>query len=65
MTGILPSLAPFDWICSQFFIDIGDRRANAFVLQQGLMRKHVGALVLFCSLSDAILIIVGVGGVAP
>ena len=38
---------------------------NAFVLRHGLMRRHVGALVLFCALSDAGLIIIGVGGVAP
>ena len=29
------------------------------------MRQHVGVLVLFCALSDALLIIAGVGGVAP
>ena len=38
---------------------------NAFVLRQGLMRQHVGMLVLFCALSDAVLIIIGVVGVAP
>ena len=37
---------------------------NAFVLRQGLIRQHIGALVLFCALSDAMLIIVGVGGIA-
>ncbi len=37
---------------------------NIFVLRQGLMRQHVGALVVFCALSDAILIIVGVCGMA-
>ena len=37
---------------------------NAFVLRQGLIRRHIGALVLFCALSDAMLIIVGVGGIA-
>ena len=37
---------------------------NTFVLRQGLMRQHVGALVLFCALSDAMLIILGVGGMA-
>lgn len=35
---------------------------NAFVLRQGLMRAHVGPLVLFCAASDAILIAVGVAG---
>ena len=35
---------------------------NAFLLRQGLLRQHVLALVLFCSLSDAILIGAGVAG---
>jgi len=35
---------------------------NAFVLRQGLRREHVFAIALTCALSDAILIIVGVGG---
>ena len=38
---------------------------NAFVLRQGLMRQHIGVLVLFCALSDAVLIILGVVGLAP
>jgi len=38
---------------------------NAFVLRQGLMRQHVGALVMFCGFSDALLIIAGVAGLAP
>ena len=33
---------------------------NAFVLRQGILRAHVLALVLFCSLSDALLILAGV-----
>ena len=37
---------------------------NAFVLRQGLIRQHIAALVLFCALSDAMLIIVGGGGIA-
>lgn len=35
---------------------------NAFVLRQGLRREHVGSIVLFCALADAILIILGVMG---
>jgi L-lysine exporter family protein LysE/ArgO len=35
---------------------------NAFILRQGLLRQHIGALVLFCSLSDAALIWAGVYG---
>lgn len=35
---------------------------NAFVLRQGLRREHVGAVVLTCALSDALLIALGVAG---
>lgn len=35
---------------------------NAFVLRQGLRRSHVGPIVLFCILSDVILIFAGVAG---
>jgi L-lysine exporter family protein LysE/ArgO len=35
---------------------------NAFVLRQGLARRHVFPVALFCSLSDAALILLGVGG---
>ena len=35
---------------------------NAFVLRQGLMRRHVFAIALFCAGSDALLIVAGVGG---
>jgi len=37
---------------------------NAFVLRQGLRREHVGGVVLFCALADAILITAGVLGMA-
>ena len=35
---------------------------NAFVLKQGLLRRHVFAVCLFCGLSDALLIAAGVSG---
>lgn len=35
---------------------------NAYILRQGLLREHVFVLCLICSLSDATLIAVGVGG---
>lgn len=35
---------------------------NAFVLRQGLLRRHVFAVCAFCALSDALLIAAGVGG---
>lgn len=37
---------------------------NAFVLRQGLRREHVTAVVVFCALADAVLITVGVLGMA-
>jgi len=37
---------------------------NAFVLRQGLRREHVGSVVLFCAMTDALLIAAGVLGVA-
>ena len=35
---------------------------NAYVLRLGLMRHHVLAVVLFCAISDSLLIIAGVAG---
>jgi L-lysine exporter family protein LysE/ArgO len=35
---------------------------NAYVLRQGIRSEHVLALVLFCALSDALLILAGIGG---
>jgi L-lysine exporter family protein LysE/ArgO len=37
---------------------------NAFVLRQGILRKHVFYVALFCSISDALLIILGVTGIS-
>ena len=37
---------------------------NAFVLRQGLMRRHIFSVALFCAGSDALLIAAGVGGVS-
>ncbi|MDI1480367.1 LysE/ArgO family amino acid transporter [Polyangium sp. y55x31] len=36
---------------------------NAFVLRQGLVRRHIGPIVAICALSDAGLILVGAAGV--
>lgn len=36
---------------------------NAFVLRQGLLRSHVGPVVLVCALSDAVLIAAGIAGI--
>ena len=35
---------------------------NAFVLRQGVLRRHVPAIVLICTVSDAVLIAIGVAG---
>jgi len=37
---------------------------NSFVLRQGLMGRHVFIVALFCSLSDALLISIGVAGIS-
>jgi L-lysine exporter family protein LysE/ArgO len=37
---------------------------NAFVLRQGLRREHVFWVCLLCALSDAVLIALGVSGLA-
>ena len=36
---------------------------NAFVLRQGILGQHVFYVALFCALSDAMLIIIGVVGI--
>ena len=37
---------------------------NAFVLRQGLRREHVGSVVAFCAVADALLITAGELGMA-
>ena len=37
---------------------------NTFVLRQGILGQHVFYVVLFCALSDALLIIIGVAGIS-
>jgi L-lysine exporter family protein LysE/ArgO len=49
-------------LCLGLIVAIGAQ--NAFVLRQGLRREHVGSVVLFCALSDAVLITAGVLGMA-
>lgn len=36
---------------------------NAYVLRQGLLRSHVGGVVLVCACSDLVLILAGVSGI--
>lgn len=49
-------------LCASLIVTIGAQ--NAFVLRQGIMRSHVGKIVVLCALSDFILIGAGVGGAA-
>ena len=37
---------------------------NTFVLRQGILGQHVFYVALFCALSDALLIIIGVAGIS-
>ena len=37
---------------------------NAFVLRQGLRREHVGPIVAFCAVADALLMVAGIAGLA-
>ena len=37
---------------------------NAFVLRQGLLGQHIFYVALFCAVSDAILIIIGITGIS-
>jgi len=47
-------------LCASLIVTIGAQ--NAFVLRQGIMRSHVGKIVVLCTVSDFILIGAGVGG---
>lgn len=61
MTNFLaPFLSGFA-LSAALIVAIGAQ--NLFVLRQGLRAEHVGPIVLFFGLSDALLIAAGVGGV--
>lgn len=69
MTDVLVSLpAVFPALVQGLALSLGLIVAigaqNAFVLRQGLRREHVGSVVLFCALADALLITAGVQGMA-
>ncbi|HEY2021181.1 LysE/ArgO family amino acid transporter [Paraburkholderia sp.] len=55
-----PSFSHGAALCASLIVTIGAQ--NAFVLRQGIMRSHIGKIVLLCTLSDFILIGAGVGG---
>ena len=37
---------------------------NAFVIRQGILWQHVFYIALFCSISDALLIVLGIVGIS-
>lgn len=60
MTDLLP--AAFGGFALGLGLIVAIGAQNAFVLERGLVRNHVLAVVLVCSLSDALLIAAGVAG---
>ena len=59
-----PTYAFFTGFALGFSLIVAIGAQNAFVLRQGLLRRHVFAVGLFCAVSDALLIAVGVGGLS-
>ncbi|HZU63703.1 MAG TPA: LysE family transporter [Novosphingobium sp.] len=62
MTLLFPPFLAGFALCAALIVAIGAQ--NLFVLRQGLLRAHVGPIVLFCIAADVALIGAGVGGVA-
>lgn len=60
MMSFLLSFSAGFALSASLIIAIGAQ--NLFVLRQGLKCQHVGAIVLFCGVSDTVLIIAGVSG---
>lgn len=60
MTGTLAPLLTGFALSAALIVAIGAQ--NLFVLRQGLRREHVGPVVAFCGLADALLIALGVAG---
>ncbi|MBH0239078.1 LysE/ArgO family amino acid transporter [Methylobrevis albus] len=61
MTQLLTAFLTGFGLSAALIMAIGAQ--NLFVLRQGLRREHVGPIVLFCGSADALLILIGVGGV--
>jgi L-lysine exporter family protein LysE/ArgO len=57
--SLAPALSGF-LLGASLIIAIGAQ--NAFILRQGLLRRHVFVLCLICAVSDAVLIALGVAG---
>jgi L-lysine exporter family protein LysE/ArgO len=62
ISAIAPAL--LQGLALSFGLIVAIGAQNAFVLRQGLRREHVGSVVLFCALADAVLIAAGVLGMA-
>ncbi|NKJ42287.1 MULTISPECIES: LysE/ArgO family amino acid transporter [unclassified Novosphingobium] len=62
MNSIIATYSAGFALCAALIVAIGAQ--NLFVLRQGLLRRHVLAVVGFCIAADASLIAVGVSGVA-
>jgi len=58
-SALLPFISGF-FLGGSLIVAIGAQ--NAFILRMGLLRQHVFRLCLFCAVSDAILIVVGIAG---
>ena len=62
MTGEHPDAFAQGWLMmAGLIVAIGAQ--NAFVLRQGLLRRHVAVVVGLCAVSDALLVALGVFGV--
>ena len=55
-------IAFFSGLTLGFSLIVAIGAQNAFVLRQGLLGKHVFSVALFCSVSDGLLIFVGISG---
>jgi L-lysine exporter family protein LysE/ArgO len=62
ISGAGPAFAQGLFLGLGLIVAIGAQ--NAFVLRQGLRREHVGSVVAFCAVADAVLITAGVFGMA-
>lgn len=61
MTNLFPPFLSGFALSAALIMAIGAQ--NLFVLRQGLRGEHVGPIVLFFGMSDAVLIAAGVGGI--
>lgn len=64
-TSFIPSISVFlQALVLSLGLIVAIGAQNAFVLRQGLRREHVGSVVAFCAVADAVLIAAGVFGMA-